>query len=615
MINQFFIKAEPGEALVKTGFGMEGPQAYLSSAFVLPLLHQVDKLDLTVKTVRIERRGKQSLSCADGIRAEVEVDFYVKINSEKEAIEKVARSIGCGRASDKRVLRELFEAKFADALKTAGAKLEFDQLYHNRQAFRDEIIKAMGGTGEGPDDLEKDGYHLGDVAIQYLEQLELEMHDEDNVLDARGRKEIAERTSEEAESANERLRQKEVTIAEQDREARLRQLSIEENIAEEEAAQEREIKETEAREQAQTEQTIAEQEQKSEEARIRKEQNIQVSEEERERSVEEAEIKRQESVALAEEQKQKEVALAEEERQKEVALAEEERQQEIETAEVERERSVNVAEEEKRQDVEITRIEREAAEAEAEKQKLVKLEATAEQEKEYLRAEEEKKTVGAVEEAKRKKKLAALNAAASQEEAKGIEALGKAEASVRKAEVEAENAIGHRLILARTLQEVAPQLPQLVEHLMKPTEEIDDLRILNVDGLDGASQLSQNGTGGDGAPAQSSSITGSVLNTVLDVGALLPVLRELMNGLNNHSEYNELVDALKQMPGGESLMQSLDDTQSESVQSESVEAEEVPVPSPDDPSSSPEAQSPDTTSGASGHPPSAPADSPENLGD
>lgn len=133
MFNKFLIKAEPGQALVKTGFGTARPKIYLSSSFVLPLLHRINTIDLTVKTVRIDRRKEESLSCADGIRAEVAVDFYIKINSLEEDIRHVASTIGCERATDTEALRELFEAKFADALKTAGSKLKFDQLYQNRR--------------------------------------------------------------------------------------------------------------------------------------------------------------------------------------------------------------------------------------------------------------------------------------------------------------------------------------------------------------------------------------------------------------------------------------------------------------------------------------------------
>ena len=543
LMGKLFIKAEAGDALVKTGFGMSEPQVALSSAFVLPLLHRIDTLDLTVKTVRIARREHESLSCADGIRAEVEVDFYIKINAVEQDIQHVAATIGCDRASDIGILRQLFEAKFADALKTAGAKLEFDQLYQNRLAFRDEILKALGQ--EGNQAVVLNGYKLDDVAIQYLEQLPLEMHNEDNVLDARGRKEIAERTSHEAEAANKRLRQKEVTIAEQDREARVRQLVIAQDIREKEALQGREIREAEATEKAQTEKTVAEQEQIAEEARIAKERRIRVAEEEREKEIETAEIRRHRSVELAEE----------------------ERSEEIESAQIRRERAVALAKESKLEELEIARIRREAAEAEAQKAKLLKLEETAKQEAEYVHADEQKETVRAVEQANRKRKIevieaemeaavereerqvaadvrayetrtiaqaeleaAELDAEAAEKKALATETVGLAEATVRQATLDAENTISQRVILGNTLRDLTPQLPDLVEHMMRPVDKIEDIRILHVNGLNGS------GTNGisparASAPEDTHSIAGDVVSTVLNVGVMMPVIREIMKGL------------------------------------------------------------------------------------
>lgn len=568
MLNRFLVKAEPGRALVKTGFGTPRPRVTLSSAFVLPLLHRIDTIDLTVKTVRITRRKHESLSCADGIRAEVEVDFYIKINPVEEDIRHVASTIGCGRASDIEILRELFEAKFADALKTAGAKLRFDQLYQNRREFRDEVLKALGQ--EGDQEVVLNGYKLDDVAIQFLEQLPLELHNEDNVLDSRGRKEIAERTSAEVEAANKRLRQKEVTIAEQDREARLRQLQIQQDIAEKEAAQQREIAEAQAREHAATEKTTAEQEQLAEEARIVKER----------------------TVRLAEEQKEQAVLAAEIERQRAVELADEQRKQETENARILRERAVKVAEQDKIKQVEIARIEREAAEAEALKAKLKMLEETALQEAEKIKAEEQAQTVRALEVANRQKSIeiieaeqeaavekemrqveadvkayeitkvaraaleaAELDAQAAEKKAHAIAEVGRAEADRQRLQLEAENVINERVIVAQALQQLIPLLPELTEKLMLPAEKIDSIRILNVGGLDQlGGNLPVNGT----APGAGSTLGGSVISTVVQAGMLLPVVKELLRTLQSRGDYDEIFQALRSLPGGTAFLASLD---------------------------------------------------------
>ncbi len=590
MINRFLVKAEPGNALVKTGFGQKEPGIYLSASVVVPLLHRVDTIDLTVKTVRIARRKQESLSCADGIRAEVEVDFYIKINPVDEDIRHVASTIGCDRASDIEILRELFEAKFADALKTAGAKLQFDQLYKNRSEFRNEILKALGQ--EENQDVVLNGYKLDDVAIQFLEQLPLEAHNEDNVLDARGRKEIAERTSAEVEAANKRLRQKEVTIAEQDRGARLRQLEIAQDIAEKEASQSREIAEAQAREHAATEKTVAEQDQLAEEARIEKDRQIRIAEQLRDEAVQAAEIEKERKVRLAQEQKEQEVRAAEIARQRAIELADEQKQQEIENAQIMRERAVKVAEQDKIKQVEIARIEREAAEAEALKAKLKMLEETALQEAEKIKAEEQAQTVRALEIANRQKQIetieaekeaavekemrqveadvkayeikkvaqanldaSELDAQAAAKQALAIEEVGRAEAAANQLKLEAENVINDRVILAQALQQLIPLLPELTEKLMLPAEKIDSIRILNVGGL----EHSGNGLSTNGTSNMSGSIGGSLINTVVNAGMFLPVIKEVLRTLQGNDEYSDIVRTLRKLPGGEALIASLRD--------------------------------------------------------
>ncbi|MEM1095330.1 MAG: flotillin domain-containing protein [Bacteroidota bacterium] len=569
MFNKFMVKAASSEALVITGVGLKRPKIALSNAFVIPLLRRVDNLDLTVKTVRIARRQHESLSCADGIRAEVEVDFYIKINPLEEDIRHVATTIGCSRAANLETLRELFEAKFADALKTAGAKLQFDQLYQNRREFRDEVLKALGQ--EGDQDVVLNGYKLDDVAIQYLEQLPLEMHNEDNVLDSRGRKEIAQRTSAEVEAANKRLRQKEVTIAEQNREARVRQLEISQDIAEKEASQQREVQEAQAREQAATEKTLAEQEQLAEAARIEKERQIRLAQEKKDQEVLAAEILRQRAVELAEEQKR----------------------QEIENAQITRERTIRVAEQQKIKEIEIARIEREAAEAEALKDKLRMLEETALQEAEKIKAEEQAQTVRALEIANRQKSIevieaeqqaavekemkkvaadveayelrtvakaklesAQLDAEAAAKQALAIEEVGRAEAEALRLRLDAENTINERVILSQALHELVPQLPTLVEKLMIPAEQIDSIKILNVSGLDQANGL---GNGALGTNGSSNNIGQSLIGTVMQVGMVLPVIKEVFKALKEQNQADELLTTLRSLPGGETLINALDD--------------------------------------------------------
>ncbi|MCU0450100.1 MAG: hypothetical protein MUC97_09735 [Bernardetiaceae bacterium] len=547
LLYSFLKKASPGTALVKTGLGLTTPQISTSSSIVIPLIHRAETIDLTVKIVKIVRRSADSLSCADGIRAEVEVDFYVKINSVDEDIRRVATTIGCDRASNLETIKQLFEAKFADALKTAGSKLTFDQLYQNRHQFRDEILIALGHNQGG--DVVLNGYRLDDVAIHYLEQLPLNKHDENNVLDAKGIKEIAQRTSVEAESANQRLREREVTIAEQNRQAKVKQLQIEQDLKEKEAIQQREIKERQLRESAQAEKTFQEQEQIKQQAAIEKERLTLVSDERK--------------------------------------------QQEIKVVETERERAILVAQEEKNKAAEIAKIQRESATAEQLKEKLAMLEETAKQEALKIKAEEEAMTVRAVEVANREKQIQIINAEreaavqvarknveadaeayklltigkarmeaaelelqAAEKQAKALLEMGNAEAAALAAKLTAENSIGRNAMMAQALEQLVPMLPQIIEKMMLPAEKIDSIKFLNINGLNG--MTSTNGTESAPLNAGATGGVGSIIGTLMNVSMLMPVMKEVIKTLRTDSELSETLEGIKQLPGGEKLLNYFD---------------------------------------------------------
>jgi uncharacterized membrane protein YqiK len=541
LLSAFLKKTAPGTALVKTGLGLSKAQISTSSAIVIPLIHRSETIDLTVKIVKIIRRGSDSLSCADGIRAEVEVDFYIKINSLDEDIRRVATTIGGARASNLEIIKELFEAKFADALKTAGSKLTFDQLYQNRHQFRDEILTALGHNQGG--DVILNGYRLDDVAIHYLEQLPLSKHDENNVLDAKGIKEIAQRTSSEAESANKRLREREVTIAEQNREARIRQLQIEQDIKEKEAIQQREVAERIAKENALGEKTRQEQEGIEQQALIAK--------------------------------------------QRTVKIAEEKKLQETQVIEIEKEKFIQVAQEEKLQAVEIAKIQRESQIAEQLRQKLAMLEETAKQESLKIKAEEQAATTRAVEIANRDKQIEVINAEkeasvqvarnnvaintdayrlttvakakkdaadleleAATKQALAILEIGNADAKSLAAKLEAENSIGKSAMLSQALEKIIPLLPEIIGKLMLPAEKIDSIKFLNINGLQGIT--SQNA---DNLSTNTSNAgVGGIIQTMMNVSMLMPMLKEIIKTLRSDADLGEVIQTIKQIPGGESLL-------------------------------------------------------------
>jgi hypothetical protein len=79
-------------------------------------------MDISVKTIEIDRRGKEGLICKDNIRADIKVTFFVRVNKTVEDVLKVAQSIGCCARVDQKTIEHLFTAKFSEALKTVGKR-------------------------------------------------------------------------------------------------------------------------------------------------------------------------------------------------------------------------------------------------------------------------------------------------------------------------------------------------------------------------------------------------------------------------------------------------------------------------------------------------------------
>ena len=152
----FIKKIKPGEAGVRTGFG--GIRVAKDWMLRVPILQQLQIMDLSVKKLEVVRKSKDGLICEDNIRADIEVVFYVRVNDEKSEIDgktdyhdikTVATQVGCERASEIEQLKQLFEAKFSEALKSAGKKMQFEKLYTDRIPFRQEIIDTIGSDLNG----------------------------------------------------------------------------------------------------------------------------------------------------------------------------------------------------------------------------------------------------------------------------------------------------------------------------------------------------------------------------------------------------------------------------------------------------------------------------------
>jgi uncharacterized membrane protein YqiK len=295
MITRLFRKVEQGKALIISK--VRRVDVTFTGAVVLPVLHKAEVMDISVKTIEIERTGHEGLICRDNIRADIRITFFVRVNKTVEDVIKVAQAIGTARASDRETLQELFNAKFSEALKTVGKQLDFVDLYTKREEFRDQIVRVIG--------TDLNGYSLEDAAIDFLEQTPMNRLDPANILDAQGIRKITELTAIEHVRTNEFQRHEEKEITRQNVDAKETILELQRRQADAEIRQKREIETIRAREEAAISRVQAEERLKAHAAHLRTDEQLGVQRENLAREVAVAEKNRERVIAIESERIEK----------------------------------------------------------------------------------------------------------------------------------------------------------------------------------------------------------------------------------------------------------------------------------------------------------------------
>ncbi len=392
---KFYVKVPQGWALIINDM-TDLPKVKFTGGIVWPIINKKELMKISLITLEIDRKNKEGLICHDNIRADISVSFYLRVNETQEDVLKVAKSIGVDRASDKAAVNELFNAKFAEALKTVGKQMDFVDLFENRITFRDKIVEVIGN--------DLNGYALEDVAIDYLEQTPKTALDPNNILDAEGIRKITELTATHNVKTNELERNEQLAVKKKDVETREAMLALERQQADAEARQKREIETIQAREEAETAKIREEERLRSEQARIATEQQVQILEENRQREVEIAAQNRQRAVVIEEEK-------------------------------VTRARDLEVVSRER--EVELQRIEKEKALEEQKKEIANNIRERVAVERTVAEQEEKIKEVREISEAERLKQVRILDAQAAAEE-ELVKQVKQAEADETKAKHKAQ---------------------------------------------------------------------------------------------------------------------------------------------------------------------------------
>ncbi len=173
-----YVRPTQNLAYVRSGYG--GETILLNNpGWILPILHKSIPVNLATVRIAIGQVDHQALLSKDRLRVDIEVDFYVFIKAEEASIATAARQLGA-HSNSVYDLKDILQGKFVDALRTAAAEFELEQMQTQRSAFVAKIESLC------TEPVLQNGLILESVSITHLDQTGKEFFNPDNVFDAEG---------------------------------------------------------------------------------------------------------------------------------------------------------------------------------------------------------------------------------------------------------------------------------------------------------------------------------------------------------------------------------------------------------------------------------------------
>ena len=594
LLHWLYRRSSKEVSFVRTG--MLGEKVVISGgAFVLPIIHNITQVGMRTLSLSIKRAGDKSLITKDRMRAELVTEFFTKVPPEAKAVSTAAQTLG-NRTLDPEHLKEVVAGRFADALGEVAAKMTLDEIQENRGQFVKEVAKianeSIGHTGLALETVSIISLDQAPIEIfnpantfdsQGLTQLTEQIESR-----KKKRNDITQDTKISIENKNLETIQKELEIKkneefskfQQEREIAIQKAKERTATIKEKAEKEREAEEAEIRNQEQIEvakisqNQVIEVEKKLTETRLieeiekrRKEQNdlernsaFEIRQKDLETEVKILNLDKESEYARLEKQRNVDVKRAQE---KAIIIKEQsERQRDSEEAQIISEQQIKNAKIEQQKNIDSHRIESERVTRllDIEKVKRLSIEehqknleiinkskqvlkSKAEEENtraKAIEAEERANSARYVEKAQGIKKVDVITAASKAEQDRHVTMAAKLRYEIDAAGKEslnaAENIRSDASRRSALRLKLADKIESIIRESVKPMANINDIKIIDVNGLpgfsgnsDGSGSVTKDsvGTKKDGG-GRSGNLADNVVSSALRYRAHQPFLDGLL---------------------------------------------------------------------------------------
>jgi uncharacterized membrane protein YqiK len=500
IFSRLYRRSSKERSFVRTGLG--GQKVVMDGgAIVFPVFHETILVNMNTLKLEVMRFGKDSLFTKDRMRVDVVVAFFVRVVPTKEGIANAAQTLG-QRTIDPEQLSQLVEDKFVDALRAAAVSMTMQELLDKRQDFIQGVQNAVS------EDLLKNGLELESVSLTRIDQTAMQFFDPNNAFDAEGLTRLTEQTQQRNRERNEIEQDTTVAISRKNFEAKQLQLEIDRQKRFAELAQSQEVASREAEQGAIVAKVQAERAREAEEAKITAQRQIREAEVAKAQAVRQREVEAEREINIASIEQQRATQIADQ--NKAISIAQKSEEQSKAQA------SANLALAEAVKSEQAVKTAEEVAKAEREKQVTLVLASQ----------EAERQAISVKVSALAEKEASEAKADAIRTLAKANRENYEAEAAGKRALNEAINTLSSAQISLQEKLALIHALPKIIEEAVRPMQNIDSIRIMQVDGLNtGAANAS---AGEFAAGAGTGNLAEQAVGAALKYRAYAPVVDQLI---------------------------------------------------------------------------------------
>jgi len=519
LIAKMYRKATPERALIRTGFG-GGKVITDGGTFVVPVLHQIGDVNLQTLRLEVQRKNLDALITRDRLRVDVRAEFYVRVAKSIDAIMVAAQTLGARTFRPEELTAQL-QGKFVDALRAVAATLTMDELHEKRVEFVMQVQKAV------TEDLSRNGLELESVSLTELDQTAKEYFKDTNAFDAEGLAKLTDVTERKREERNRIEQDTRLAIEQKNLSVERESLKVRQMETEARLEQERIIATAKAAQESLVARERALREREGQEAQIIATQ-----------AVKEASIQSEKVIAARDIQRSRELDIERQEARIAVAAKSELLSKADASAANARATMVRAEEE--------VKTVQEVAAAERAKQ-IVVIRAREEAEKEAVR-------VMVAAEADRKAAEDRASALRIQAQAEADRIRIVAESDQKRLEVEAvglkainesKNLLSDAIMAFEVRRELVSKLEDILAAAMKPTEKIESIRMLHINGMpgmtSGAGANSGSGTVDSSSAAQPTALPNQLVQSLLQYRLQVPLIDKMLSELGLSLDQGQLI--------------------------------------------------------------------------